>query len=134
MDRTYSYYHAVYAGNVYVWAAQLAINAELGVTYFQYISHTYGGTACERFVRNDLLGRLILHPSPPAAFLWFEMPVRGDQVFKDACDPALDYTKPISGTDSYGVNLLDANGSYIQLYNGNYKGTGFDNFVMHRIK
>jgi hypothetical protein len=114
-------------------AAEFVINANLSAILFMRSSEVQNG--CTTAVRNDLNGRLIVHPATASVpYPWLQFIVTGTQYWTDDCEPQLDHSLSISGQWNWLAKQLDRSGLTFEFFNGNYaRGNWYANFIVHRM-
>ena len=118
-----------------VYAAEFVIDAHLDVIMFMYSGQT-DDSGCTESVRNDLHGKLIVHPATPSThYPWLAFEVAGEQTWTYTCPPpGSKKTYPLSGgTWAWIAKPLNPYGTRFEFYNFNYKPWTRD-FVVQRIR
>ena len=131
VNKEFRFYYSVPSGiNQYTWAAQLSVNASLEFDFYGFSAQTYGGTACERSVLDHIVGRFGVHTTPQ---YWIDLPGKGEEYWKDSCNPAIDQTVPVNIDYRWLVSPVDKGLTRLLFENSKYKWP-FNKFIMRRIK
>jgi hypothetical protein len=128
--RLLHYYHSVYTGNQYTWAAQLSVNSSLQFDFYIRSAATYGGTACEMSVLDHTAGPLGVHTTPS---LWIDLPGKVEQYWVDSCNPAMDHTVAVTLDFRWLLSALDPGLTRLRFQNSRMSAP-FNDFVMTRIR
>jgi hypothetical protein len=128
--RLLHYYHSIYTGNTYTWAAQLSVNSNLQFDFYIFSGATYGGTACQMSVLDHTLGALGVYTTPS---LWINLPGKGEQYWDDSCNPGRKRTIPVTLDFRWLVSAVDRGLTRLRFQNSRMSRP-FNDFVMQRIR
>jgi hypothetical protein len=81
-------------------------------------------------VLDHIVGRFGVYTTPK---YWVDLPGRGEEYWKDSCNPAIDQTIPVNIDDRWLVSPVDKGLTRLLFENSKYKWP-FNKFIMRRIK